>query len=95
MANPHPSWLQCAGSNSLTSAPSYDRSTGRSRAARKADKGVTETDVRGALLEFQPIWNELFPVEQARIVELLVERVDLQPACIDLRLRIEGLTFPQ
>ena len=30
--------------------------------------------------------------EQARIVELLVERVDLQPDGIDLRLRIEGLT---
>ena len=29
---------------------------------------------------------------QARIVELLVERVDLQPDGIDLRLRIEGLT---
>jgi hypothetical protein len=44
------------------------------------------------LLEFEPIWNELFPAEQARIVELLVERVDLQPDAIDLRLRIEGLT---
>jgi DNA invertase Pin-like site-specific DNA recombinase len=62
------------------------------RAARKADKAITETDVRGALLEFEPIWNELFPAEQARIVELLVERVDLQPDCIDLRLRVEGLT---
>ena len=38
------------------------------------------------------MWNELFPAEQARIVELLVERVDLQPDGIDLRLRIEGLT---
>ena len=36
--------------------------------------------------------EELFPAEQARIVELLVERVDLQPDAIDLRLRIEGLT---
>jgi site-specific DNA recombinase len=62
------------------------------RAARKADKGITENDVRNALLEFEPIWNELFPAEQARIVELLVERIDLQPDGIDLRLRIEGLT---
>lgn len=44
------------------------------------------------LFEFEPLWNELFPAEQARIVELLVERVDLQPDGIDLRLRIEGLT---
>jgi site-specific DNA recombinase len=62
------------------------------RAARKADKGITENDVRGALLEFEPIWNGLFPAEQARIIELLVERVDLQPDGIDLCLRIEGLT---
>jgi site-specific DNA recombinase len=62
------------------------------RAARKAEKSLAESDVRSALLEFEPIWNELFPAEQARIVELLVERVDLQSDGIDLRLRIEGLT---
>src|SRR6195256_314952 len=62
------------------------------RAARKTEKTLAESDVRSALLEFEPIWNELFPAEQARIVELLVERVDLQPNGIDLRLRIEGLT---
>src|SRR5258708_4012681 len=62
------------------------------RAASKTDKGLAESEVRGALFEFEPLWNELFPAEQARIVELLVERVDLQPDGIDLRLRIEGLT---
>jgi len=62
------------------------------RAARKTDKALAESDVRAALLDFEPLWNELFPAEQARIVELLVERVDLQPDGIDLRLRVEGLT---
>jgi site-specific DNA recombinase len=62
------------------------------RAARKTDKDLAENDVRAALLEFEPLWNELFTVEQARIVELLVERVDLQPDGIDLSLRVEGLT---
>jgi site-specific DNA recombinase len=62
------------------------------RAARKIDSGLAESEVRGALLEFEPLWNELFPAEQARVVELLVERVDLQPDGIDLRLRVEGLT---
>jgi hypothetical protein len=62
------------------------------RAIHKTDKSITESDVRGALLEFEPIWNELFPAEQARIVELLVERVHLQPDGIDLCLRVEGLT---
>jgi site-specific DNA recombinase len=62
------------------------------RAARKTDKALAESDVRAALLDFEPLWNELFPAEQARIVELLVERIDLQPDGLDLRLRVEGLT---
>jgi site-specific DNA recombinase len=62
------------------------------RAVRKTNRDIAERDVRDALLEFEPLWNELFPAEQARIVELLVERVDLQPDGIDLRLRVEGLT---
>jgi len=61
-------------------------------AAPKAEKALAERNVRSALLEFEPLWNELFPAEQARVVELLVERVDLQPDGIDLRLRVEGLT---
>jgi site-specific DNA recombinase len=62
------------------------------RSARKTDKDLSESEVRTALHEFEPLWNELFPAEQARIVELLVERVDLQVDAIDLRLRVEGLT---
>ncbi len=62
------------------------------RAARKTGKALAESDVRAALLDFEPLWNELFPAEQARIVELLVERIDLQPDGLDLRLRVEGLT---
>jgi hypothetical protein len=63
------------------------------RGARKGpNKDLAESDVRHALLEFEPLWNELFPAGQARIVELLVERIDLQPDAIDLRLRVEGLT---
>ncbi len=35
--------------------------------------------------------DKLFPVEQARIVRLLVERVDLGPAGADTRLHVAGL----
>ena len=41
-------------------------------------KGITETEVREALTTFEPLWDELFPAEQARIVEQLVERVHAQ-----------------
>jgi hypothetical protein len=37
------------------------------------------------------IWNELFPAEQARIVERLVERVEVQEDALEVRVRAEGL----
>jgi hypothetical protein len=33
--------------------------------------------VRDALYRLDSLWEELFPAEQARIVQLLVERVDV------------------
>jgi DNA invertase Pin-like site-specific DNA recombinase len=62
------------------------------RAVRKQRPEVTENDVRSALTQFEDLWSELFPAEQARIVELLVERIDLRPDTLDITLKIEGLT---
>ena len=52
---------------------------------------MTEAEVREALERLDPLWDELFPAEQARIVQLLVERVDVSPDGADIRLRTEGL----
>jgi len=54
--------------------------------------GIDEAEVREALERLDPLWDELFPAEQARIVQLLVERVDVGPDGADIRLRTEGLT---
>ena len=35
--------------------------------------------------------DELFPAEQARIVQLLVQRIDLKPDGLELHLRMHGL----
>ena len=43
------------------------------------------------ITDFAPLWDELFPAEQARIVRLLVERVDLAPDGIHVMPRAEGL----
>jgi DNA invertase Pin-like site-specific DNA recombinase len=61
------------------------------RAARKEFADLTEAEVRDALLQFDPLWDELFPAEQARIVRLLVDRVDITTKGIDVRLKVEGL----
>ncbi|MBL6600371.1 MAG: recombinase family protein, partial [Alphaproteobacteria bacterium] len=37
------------------------------------------------------LWDELFPAEQARVLQLLVERVEVHPDGLDLRFRIDGL----
>jgi hypothetical protein len=43
------------------------------------------------LADFGTVWNELFPAEQARIVQLLVERVEVQADALEVRIRAEGL----
>jgi DNA invertase Pin-like site-specific DNA recombinase len=62
------------------------------RAVRKRATDVTESEVRNALHQVDPLWDELFPVEQARIVQLVVERIDLHERGLRIRLRPEGLT---
>jgi site-specific DNA recombinase len=61
------------------------------RAARESDDGLTEAEVRQALHDLHPLWDELFPVEQTRVLQLLVERVEVHPDGLDLRFRIDGL----
>ena len=60
--------------------------------ATKHDERITEAEVRDAFERLDPMWDELFPAEQARIVQLLVERVDVKVDGIAIRLRTGGLT---
>jgi hypothetical protein len=61
-------------------------------AARAGAPDLTEAETRDALERLDPLWDELFPAEQARIVRLLVERVEVGPTGADIRLRVAGLT---
>ena len=60
-------------------------------ASRQIEAGVDEAVVRKAIADFEPLWDELFPAEQARIVQLLVERVDVSIDGVAIRLRISGI----
>lgn len=60
-------------------------------AARREAPDLTEREVRDALHRLDPLWEELFPAEQARIVQSLVERVVVGQAGADIRLRLDGL----
>jgi DNA invertase Pin-like site-specific DNA recombinase len=59
--------------------------------AKREDDAITEREVTVLLADFATVWNELFPAEQARIVQLLVERVEVQEDALEVRIRAEGL----
>jgi hypothetical protein len=63
----------------------------RTWAAARGDVDIPERDVVKTVTELAPLWDELFPAEHARIVRLLVERIDLSPDGMQVRLRAEGL----
>jgi hypothetical protein len=60
-------------------------------AARSEATDVTEAEVRDALARLDPVWDQLFPAEQERIVRLLVERVTVSEAGASIKLNLEGL----
>jgi DNA invertase Pin-like site-specific DNA recombinase len=62
------------------------------RAAKSTSPKLTEQQVRDAMGRFDELWAELFPAEQARIVQLLVERVDIGEQGANVVLRVQGLT---
>ena len=62
------------------------------RAARKTLTGLTEREVAQELGCFDDLWGELFPAEQARIIQLLVQRVNVSETGADITLRVEGLS---
>jgi DNA invertase Pin-like site-specific DNA recombinase len=61
------------------------------QAARVEAPDITEQEVRDALHRLDPLWDELFPGEQERIVRLLVERVTVTDAGAEIKLNLEGL----
>jgi site-specific DNA recombinase len=60
-------------------------------AKREGEDEIAEREVTLLLADFATVWSELFPAEQARIVQLLVERVDVKEHAIEVRIRAEGI----
>ena len=58
----------------------------------KQDDGrASEADAIAALHKFKAIWSQLFPAEQARIIQLLVRRVTVTAAGLEVDIRREGI----
>ena len=61
------------------------------RAAWLDDQQIDEREVVEALQRLDPLWDQLFPTEQARILQLLVARVAVRLDGLAISLRVEGL----
>jgi len=59
---------------------------------KRTGSPLAERQVRDALLSFDKVWANLFPAEQSRIVQLLVDKVVVAPDRADIHLRVEGFT---
>jgi site-specific DNA recombinase len=55
------------------------------------DTELEEGDVIEALGALEPVWDELYPAEQARILRLLIERIDVAPDGISITLHAAGI----
>ncbi len=58
------------------------------------EPSVSEVDVARALAEFDAVWDALTPAERARVIELLVERVEFDGVAGELSttFRSTGIT---
>ncbi|CAE6724120.1 hypothetical protein [Candidatus Nitrotoga fabula] len=52
---------------------------------------LDEAQITVAMTRLDVIWDQLFPAEQQRIVQLLVEKVIVSPTNIELQLRANGI----
>jgi len=55
------------------------------------DPSLDEAKVTIGLTRLDGIWDELFPVEQHRLVSLLVEKIVVSPTELEVRLRTTGI----
>jgi hypothetical protein len=56
------------------------------------DTEFEEGDVIEALGALEPVWDELYPAEQARILRLLIERIEGAPDGISVTLHAAGIS---
>ncbi len=60
-------------------------------ALKSENSAISEADAIAALHDFTGLWAQLFPAEQARIIQLLVRRVTVTAAGLEVDIRREGI----
>ncbi len=57
--------------------------------AKKDD--LSENKIINSFKTIDKVWDELFPVEQARIINLLIKQIDIKPEGLNIKIFKEGL----
>ena len=58
---------------------------------KRDESTASEADAIAALRDFNGLWSQLFPAEQARIIQLLVRRVTVSAGGLAVDIRREGI----
>lgn len=56
------------------------------------DVSVTTTEVQESLSHLGLVWNELFPKEQERLINVMFDSIVIYPDAVDMRIRAGGLS---
>ncbi len=55
------------------------------------DDGITENDVRDGLQNIEAVWDHLYHKEQARLLQLFIEKIRVEPEGIHIDIRTNGI----
>ncbi len=61
------------------------------KAAATMVEGITEDEVREGLQSIEAIWDHLYHKEQARLLQLFVERIRVEPEGVHIDIRTNGI----
>lgn len=61
------------------------------KAAAAMDEGITEEEVREGLQSIEAVWDHLYHKEQARLLQLFVEKIRVEPEGVHIDLRTNGI----
>lgn len=59
--------------------------------AQKHERKISLDEVREQLAEFHALWDELFPLEQNRIMQLIIQRITIQPDRLNITFQPNGI----
>lgn len=62
-----------------------------SKSIQPIHQEIGESEIRETLTSLDPLWSKLSPAEQARIVQLLIDRIEVGTGGLKIRFRDKGL----